>query len=75
MQHLAKAYGLSDVGLAKTCRRYNIPCPGRGYWAKRHYGGTPPQPQLPNPEHNPVIMIRTHREEGSPGPDPGHADP
>ena len=28
---LAQRYGLSDVGLAKTCRRFKIPVPWRGY--------------------------------------------
>jgi hypothetical protein len=31
---LAKVYGISDVALAKVCRRLNVPLPGRGYWAK-----------------------------------------
>jgi Phage integrase family len=31
---VAAAYGVSDVGLAKACRRANIPLPERGYWAK-----------------------------------------
>lgn len=35
---LAKRYGLSDVGLAKTCRRPKVPLPGRGYWAKSAAG-------------------------------------
>jgi hypothetical protein len=35
IQKLSKVYGLCDVGLAKTCRRYNIPIPPRGYWAKK----------------------------------------
>ena len=34
MNQLAKEYGISDVALAKTCRKENIPLPGRGYWAK-----------------------------------------
>lgn len=38
MQKLAKKYGLSDLGLAKTCRRMRIPLPGRGYWAKKQFG-------------------------------------
>lgn len=32
--HLAKDYLLSDVGLAKICRRHNIPLPPPGYWVK-----------------------------------------
>lgn len=61
------AYGISGVGLAKTCRRNSIPYPGRGYWAKREHGHAPPQPQLPDPEHDPLIMIRSHREERGTG--------
>lgn len=32
---LALRFGISDAGLAKACRQYNIPMPDRGYWAKR----------------------------------------
>ncbi len=35
---LAKRLGISDVGLAKTCRRADIPVPGLGYWAKLQHG-------------------------------------
>ncbi len=31
---LAGEFGLSDVGLAKACKKANIPRPPRGYWAK-----------------------------------------
>ena len=31
-QTLSKRFGISDVGLAKACRRANIPTPDRGYW-------------------------------------------
>ncbi|WP_332304723.1 hypothetical protein [Rhizobium sp. GR12] len=34
MHKLAEKYGLSDRGLAKTCQRYLVPVPSRGYWAK-----------------------------------------
>jgi hypothetical protein len=34
VQKVAKALGLSDVGLAKIARNLNVPLPGRGYWAK-----------------------------------------
>ncbi len=30
---LSKQYGLSDVGLAKICKKHNIPRPPKGYWA------------------------------------------
>jgi hypothetical protein len=48
LRDLAKEYGLSDVGLAKICRRLNIPVPGRGYWAKKDVGRTPSRPPLPS---------------------------
>ena len=47
IQKLSKEYGLSDVGLAKVCRRYDIPIPPRGYWAKKQAGKRVAQPPLP----------------------------
>ena len=41
MQKLSKEFGLSDVGLAKLCRRHDIPVPGRGYWARIQFGQEP----------------------------------
>ena len=35
MSRLAKEYGLSDTGLAKICRRLDVPYPPRGHWAKK----------------------------------------
>ncbi|MGR9253056.1 hypothetical protein [Rhizobium leguminosarum] len=35
---LAEQFGISDRGLAKTCERYHIAVPGRGYWAKVEAG-------------------------------------
>jgi hypothetical protein len=37
-KHLCKQFGLSDVGLAKTCKRHDIPKPPPGYWAKKAHG-------------------------------------
>jgi ankyrin repeat protein len=48
IQHVARRYKLSDVGLAKVCKRLNIPRPGRGYWAKKAAGRPiPKRPPLP----------------------------
>lgn len=44
---LAKAYGLSDVGLRKICVALAVPLPPRGYWAKLAAGRTIPKPALP----------------------------
>lgn len=44
---VAKTYGMSDVSLAKLCRRLAIPLPGLGYWAKKRHGKRVHQPPLP----------------------------
>jgi hypothetical protein len=53
MQKVARKYQLSDVGLAKVCKKLNIPKPGLGYWAKKAAGKPipkrPPLPTLQNP--------------------------
>ncbi len=46
MTQLAKEYGISDVGLAKVCKRMEVPRPPRGYWAKVEAGRAPPKPKL-----------------------------
>lgn len=35
---IAERLGVSDVGLARACRRAQIPVPSRGYWAKVEAG-------------------------------------
>lgn len=57
MIELAKQYGLSDVGLAKICRKLRVPLPGRGYWAKHKAGRTPPRPSLPPLKENDLSEI------------------
>lgn len=44
---IAKRVAMSDVGLAKACRRADVPIPERGYWAKRKAGKPVVQPALP----------------------------
>lgn len=38
MRSLAKRYDVSDVALAKWCKKLRVPVPGRGYWAKKAAG-------------------------------------
>jgi hypothetical protein len=38
MRTLAKEFGLSDVGLAKVCRKHNIPVPPVGYSRRKETG-------------------------------------
>lgn len=49
MQRLARDFGISDVGLAKTCKRYNIPRPERGHWQRIAAGQRVKRPKLPPP--------------------------
>jgi len=61
LSRLAPKYGLSDVGLAKTCRKYNIPRPGLGYWTRVKHGAAVGPDKLPDPEDDPSIVIRAHQ--------------
>ncbi|MCE9528180.1 MAG: hypothetical protein K8R36_19230 [Planctomycetales bacterium] len=64
MSRLAATFGLSDVGLAKICRKHNVPRPPRGYWAKKEFGQSPAQTPLPKPENNDAIeFYQTERGE------------
>jgi hypothetical protein len=47
MIHVAKGFGMSDVGLRKICVKHNIPTPPLGYWAKLAH--QKPVRQLPLP--------------------------
>jgi hypothetical protein len=38
MVKFAKEFGLSDVGLRKTCVKHDIPTPPLGYWARLNFG-------------------------------------
>ena len=58
MTKLAKRCGLTDVGLAKICRTHDIPCPPRGYWAKKRVGISVRKTRLPNPDQDDPIELR-----------------
>lgn len=50
MSSLSPKFDLSDVGLAKICRKMRIPRPARGYWARKNAGqkvSRTPLPRLP----------------------------
>jgi hypothetical protein len=38
VRSIAKKYVISDVALARICRKLDVPLPGRGYWARRAAG-------------------------------------
>ena len=47
MTVVARRYNMSDVGLAKNCKKMNIPKPGLGYWARIQAGQKIPRTPLP----------------------------
>lgn len=59
MSRLAAQYGLSGNGLAKICRRLDVPYPPRGYWARKAAGKTAVQTALPaiRPGVRPQVTI------------------
>lgn len=61
MMQLCKKYGLSDVGMAKLCKKHDIPRPPRGYWAQKQVGRAPAQTPLPSTEHDCQIVLHESR--------------
>lgn len=57
ISHIAPHYGLSDVGFTKLCRRWGVPTPGRGYWAKKAAGKVSRRPALPRNCRNSERMV------------------
>jgi hypothetical protein len=70
---VAEKYGVSDVAIAKLCRRLRVPVPGRGYWARKEAGRPPKQKPLPPFKDPPVIVFRKHVR--SPKPQMDSSDP
>ena len=44
---LAPDFGISDVAIAKRCKKLEVPRPSIGYWARVAAGQTPPKTPLP----------------------------
>ena len=63
MTKLANEYGVSDVALAKVCRKLDIPLPMRGYWNKLQHGKKvaprPPLLPLQGDRSRPVRITRS----------------
>lgn len=49
---LAKEYGISDVGLAKICKRLNVPRPPQGYWLRKYKKQKPALPPTKGPKEH-----------------------
>lgn len=63
MTKVAPRFGLSDVGLAKVCKRYDIPRPPVGYWAQKQVGKEPDRTPLPSAEDEAKNSIEFSTEE------------
>jgi hypothetical protein len=67
IQKLAKEYGVSDVALARACKRRRVPVPGKGYWAKKAAGkSVPKRPPLGGDAPFPLVSaVETPQDGGS----------
>lgn len=62
MQQLAKRFNISDVGLAKICKKMNVPRPERGYWRRKECGFAVrqiPLPPLKNPYREKIYLSKS----------------
>jgi hypothetical protein len=67
---LAKEFDISDVGLAKVCRKNLIPLPPVGYWVKVLHGKVVKKPALPKSETKDIVFeARAHRFNAPSAPD------
>lgn len=57
IHRLSVKYGLSDVGLAKACKRMDIPRPPRGYWRRRQTGAKVHRTPLPKADEDTQLEI------------------
>jgi hypothetical protein len=53
---LAERYCVSDVALAKICRKLNVPRPYRGYWSRIQAGQQPKRTPLPRAKPDTVTV-------------------
>ncbi len=60
---LSDEFGISDVAIAKRCRKLNVPRPPRGYWAKIEAGKRVKREPLP-PTHEEVFVQEASKPVG-----------
>jgi hypothetical protein len=63
---VAKKYGISDVGLGKVCRQFNIPKPERGYWRRKELGLKVRRALMPAMETVPRVVSSIYEREPEP---------
>jgi hypothetical protein len=64
---LAKRYGVSDVALAKICRKHKIPKPSLGHWARVAHGKQVERQPLPAIDDPRLQQIRIRKRVGEHG--------
>lgn len=57
MVKVAAEFGLSDVAVKKMCRKWNVPTPSRGYWAKLEAGQRLEKIPLPKQSASPTAQV------------------
>lgn len=57
LKKLAAEFGISDVGLAKSCRRHAIPTPPMGHWTSVEHGKGYPRLPLPAAPHGDTVTF------------------
>lgn len=57
LRKLAAEFGVSDVALAKACRRHQIPTPAMGHWTRVEHGKGSAQPTLPSAPQGEVVSF------------------
>ena len=62
---LAKEFGLSDNGLRKICKKYDIPLPKMGYWQKVQFGKKVEKEKLGNSKNWTNIKITIRESEAN----------
>ena len=76
MVQVAATFGLTDVAVAKWCRKLRVPRPGRGYWARVAAGHTGRRPPLPSPKPGePTAVERPSPAIGGPAARTAEQDP
>ena len=70
---VAKEYGISDVAVAKICKKLNVPKPKLGYWAKKQHGKRVRQTPLPQLKPGIPETYTIHPTQAEALPDAAHS--
>ncbi|MGA2440746.1 MAG: hypothetical protein ABSH08_07295 [Tepidisphaeraceae bacterium] len=62
---LAKELGISDVAIAKLCKKHHVPKPPPGYWARLEHGQSVQRPPLPKLDDKDLEVVRFQRGQSS----------